>query len=55
MKMTVHVSQEQEFTSSTWWAKTAEFALETLKQQLDAASAIWPELKEYKIEKRRKR
>lgn len=55
MKMSVEVSEEQRFAVGTWWAKTAQFVLDALTDQLDAASAIWPELKEYKIEKRRKR
>ena len=51
--MSINVSDEKEFTAHTWWAKAPEFVIKTLSEQLEGAKAVWPELKEYRITKRR--
>ena len=53
MKVDVNMSPEDKFYVSSWYATEPEWLVSTLCQQLEAATAIWPELKEYKIEKRR--
>lgn len=49
MRLDVSMDTEDEFTVTTWWAKTPEFVIKTLAQQLEAATAIWPELEAYRI------
>lgn len=43
---------KQEFHVSSWWAGEPDFLIKALQSQLEAASAIWPELKNYSIAKR---
>lgn len=38
-----------------WWAGSPEFVISTLRTQLEAAQAIWPELQSYELTKRSKR
>lgn len=54
MKIEVNMKPENEFSVSSWWAKSPEFVLQSLRQQLEAAAVIWPELKNLKIGERRK-
>lgn len=37
------------FEVNSWWAKSPAFVLQSLKAQLEAAAAIWPELNQYTI------
>lgn len=55
MKISMSVSNEQQFNVGMWWAKSPDFVVKTLREQLEAAQAVWPELKEYGILKRRSR
>ena len=55
MKISVTISNEKEFNVGHWWAKSPEFVIETLREQLEAAQAVWPELNGYTIQKRRVR
>ena len=46
---------DQEFYVNSWLAKSPDFVLKALRAQLEAATAIWPELDQVKIAKRRVR
>lgn len=48
-------SDKDQFFANSWWAYSPEFVTSTLQSQLEAAQAIWPELKQYKISKKRDR
>ena len=37
--------EEYKFSVNSWWATSSEFVLAALSAQLDAAAAMWPELK----------
>jgi hypothetical protein len=49
------MTDKGEFNVSTWWARTPEFVIQSLKSQLEAAQAVWPELKQYAVTERRLR
>lgn len=53
MKVSASMLSNDEFSVNSWWASSPKLILETLQKQLDAASAIWPELSQYKIVKKR--
>lgn len=40
---------EDRFSQESWWATEPRWVLDVLSRQLIAASAIWPELAEWKI------
>lgn len=44
---------EDKFHVGPWWATAPEFVVSSLQSQLEAAQAIWPELKQYTIAKQR--
>lgn len=46
-------TDKDEFDVSSWWAKNPQFVIDSLRSQLEAAQAVWPELKEYGVLKRR--
>jgi hypothetical protein len=48
-------ADKNEFNVSSWWATKPEYVLSALQSQLEAAQAIWPELKEYGVLKKRSR
>lgn len=52
MKIEFSMTSTDLFEVNSWWAKTPEFFLRTLQGQLEAAAAIWPELKKYEIRAR---
>lgn len=53
MRVTVEMTtEEQKFSVASWWAKTPDFALAALAAQLAAATAMWPELEEWKLRAR---
>lgn len=39
--------EEHKFSVQSWWAKSPDFVLAAIASQLDAAKAIWPELREW--------
>lgn len=50
MRVEVYMSaDEDKFSVNSWWAKSPEFVINALQRQLEAASAVWPELKSYAI------
>lgn len=54
MKLGVNMTgSENELDVGHWWARTPEFVIESLSKQLQAAQAIWPELKGYEVAKKR--
>lgn len=55
MKVEVNMQPDDKFYVSGWWATSPEFVLSSLRQQLEAASAVWPELAGVEIEKPRSR
>ncbi len=55
MKVEANMNPVDEFYVNGWWAKTPEYVLISLQRQLEAASAVWPELAGYRIEKPRSR
>lgn len=55
MKVEASMNPKDEFHVSSWWANSPEFVLSALQRQLEAASAIWPELSGHKIGKTRLR
>lgn len=50
MKIDYAVSNDDEFHAGSWWAKSPDFVLKTLRTQLEAAAVIWPELGRYRID-----
>jgi hypothetical protein len=46
-------TEKDRFHVASWWAETPEFVIDALRKQLEAAAAIWPELKDYAVAKRR--
>jgi len=50
MRVEAYVDKDQKFSAGSWWAKTPEFVIETLRFQLESASAVWPALKAYSIQ-----
>jgi hypothetical protein len=54
MRMHVSVTSTQEFNVGSWCATAPDFVIATLQEQLDAASAVWPELKGYRIKSARR-
>ena len=56
MRVDVSMTTEKdEFAVSSWWAKKPEFVIASLQSQLEAAQAVWPELRQYAIAKKRDR
>jgi hypothetical protein len=56
MKVSVSMTTEKEsFDVSSWWASSPEFVISSLRRQLEAAQAVWPELKDFAVAKRRVR
>jgi hypothetical protein len=55
MKVEVNMQPDDKFYVSGWWATNSDFVLESLRQQLHAASAVWPELSNINIGPRRNR
>ena len=55
MRVNVSMAADPELNVAAWWAKKPEFVIQALQSQLEAAQAIWPELKEYAVAKRRVR
>jgi hypothetical protein len=53
MRLQVSVTSTQEFNVGSWCATSPDFVIAVLQEQLDAASAVWPELKGYRIKPRR--
>lgn len=52
MKVDVSMtSQSDTFEVQNWWAKSPDFVVASLQRQLQAASAIWPELAVYRLVK----
>jgi len=45
------MTPEDKFIVYEWWATSPEFVLKSLSDQLKLASAIWPELDAYIIER----
>ena len=52
--MIVGISMEktEKLHVASWDSETPEFVIQGLKFQLEAAKILWPELKEYTIEKK---
>ncbi len=46
---------KEEFHVSSWWAKSPDFVISSLRSQLEAAQAVWPELKLFTVAKKRTR
>lgn len=55
MRVEVNMKPEEEFHVSSWWATSPEFVLNALRKQLEAASAVWPTLADFKLDKPRSR
>jgi hypothetical protein len=55
MRISMEVSEEKRVSVGSWWATSPEFVVSTLREQLDAAQSVWPELKDYTLQKRRVR
>lgn len=55
MRVDLRMTDEPELHVSGWWAKKPEYVIEALTKQLESATAIWPELKDYQLTKKRKR
>lgn len=53
MKVEVSMTKVDEFDVSTWWAKSPDFVISTLRSQLEAAQAVWPELKKFALVEKR--
>ena len=49
MRVEVTMGVEPSFEVNHWYASTSTAVINSLKKQLDAASSIWPELKNYEI------
>jgi hypothetical protein len=49
VRIEADMDKENRFTVGRWWAVSPEFVIQSLEQQLEAASAIWPELAAYKL------
>lgn len=50
MKVDVSMTTQSDmFEVQNWWAKSPDFVLASLQKQLQAASAIWPELAGYRL------
>lgn len=45
-------TDKEEFHIGSWWAKAPDFVVGALRAQLEAAQAIWPELREYTLVKK---
>lgn len=48
-------TEDDRFHVSGWWAKVPDYVIESLRSQLEAAQAVWPELKDYALAKKRDR
>lgn len=55
MKVDVNMHPMDEFHVSSWWVNSPDSIVSVLRKQLETATAIWPELAAYKIEKRQSR
>ena len=53
MKVDLRMSNDDHFSVSSWWAEKPEFVINSLRQQLEAATSVWPELAAYRIDKKR--
>lgn len=54
MKVDVSMTTDKDlFEVSHWWAKEPAFVVDSLRRQLEAASAIWPELRQFAIVEKR--
>jgi hypothetical protein len=55
MKVEVSIAMVNELVVYGWSARAPETVISSLCKQLEAAKAIWPELANFRIEKRRSR
>lgn len=55
MRVDVSMDPDNEFHASGYWAKKPEYVLTALRLQLEGAQAVWPELKDYVVVKKRER
>lgn len=55
MRVDIKMGSEHEFNVNSWWTKNPDVVVNILQRQLEAASAIWPELKQYAVIKRASR
>lgn len=53
MQVNVSMETENKFSAGSWWAKSPEAVISSLRGQLEAAQSIWPELKLYTLVKKR--
>lgn len=49
MRIEVTMENERELRVASWWAKSPTFVVNTLRSQLEAAQAVWPELREFEL------
>lgn len=49
MRADIEMNPENKLHVSSWWATSPEYVVSALRQQLKAASAIWPSLSMYQI------
>lgn len=55
MQVNVDMDEPSKFRVASWWAKSPDFVIEALRSQLETAQAVWPELRDYAVAKRRSR
>lgn len=53
MRMSLSMRAENELNVAGWWTKSPDYVIQSLQSQLESAQAIWPELAEYTLAKRR--
>ena len=53
VKVEVSMTSDHMFEANHWWAKSPDFVVSTLKAHLEAAAAIWPELRNYELKEKR--
>lgn len=49
MKIDVRMSNEDYFEVNHWHASAPDYVVYALRQQLAAATSVWPELKKYRL------
>ena len=55
MLVEVAMNQKNEFHVARWYATGPDFVRVTLEEQLQAATAVWPELAQYKLVKTKRK
>lgn len=53
MKVACDSTASDLFIVERWWSRTPAYVLESISEQLTAASAVWPELAGYHITRKR--